>query len=357
MRKFRPILLTALICTIVNCSSRGQTAAIPDWVIQDWEHRTQAEGIWIADNSKYQSEQEPFEAYGLQWKWGPGKKSLTGRLYCLKDRKDVRTAWIFTEFWDPEAKELKLLQIAPNGAVGQGKVWLDAERITKSVQTFIGPDGSSYVSGHRSERKGNASHVSSFDVQGDQWTPRRSYIWKNSGIISKEIPTPEEFKPFEFLIGTWQVDVGDNRLVNMSFEWAQNKLMILYKSTNPARPGEPQNFEVRGMVAYHGVKEQIVFMSAYLDRPPTLINEGHFEFPEEGVIERIFTVFYKEGSGIPWSNGEKAPKGGKPVNFKQIWTKVDENTFEGRFLWEKNGKWEPPYKIGEGDKETWKRVK
>ena len=315
------------------------------------------EGIWITDNGKYKTENEPYEAYGMEWEWGLGKKSLSGRLYCIQNGRDVRTAWTFLEFWDPQTGELKLLQIGGDGTIGNGTIRLEKDSSTRSLQTFSSPNGTSFTIGHQAKNVNGESHISSFNVDGDQWTPRRSYIWKNSTATLKEVPIPEEFKGFEFLIGTWQVDIGDNRLVNMSFEWAQNKLMVYYKSTNPTKSEESVSSEVEGIISYHGVKEQLVFMSAYLDSAPTLMNEGYFRLSGEGVIERIFTVFYKEGSGIPWTDGEVAPKGGKPIHFRQVWTRVDEDSFTGEFYWNKNGKWEHPYAKGEDGKELWKRVK
>lgn len=357
MRKLLPSLSIIFCLFCSSIATTAQTNDIPAWVIADWEKRAQGEGTWVADNSAYQSETEPFEAYGLKWSWGLGQKSLTGRLYCIQDGRDVWTAWTFLEYWDPETKELKLIQNGSDGTVGKGTIWQEADGATRSLQTFVNPDGSSSVSGHQSAMVNGDSHVSSFEVKGETWTPRRSYIWKNTNTKWAGVPTPEVYKDFEFLIGTWQVDLGKERIVDMTFEWAQNKMMIHYKSGNPRQPGQPFQYEVKGVIAYHGVKEQLVFMSAYLDSPPTLMNEGRFEFPKPGVIERIFTVFYKEGSGIPWSNGEKAPKGGKPVNFKQVWTKVDEDTFIGEFFWEKDGQWSHPYAAKGKEKETWRRVK
>ena len=356
MQKFKTFFFITFLMGMASIAN-AQNNSIPKWIVEDWEFRTQGEGVWIADNSKYKSEHEPFEAYGIEWKWGLGKKSIRGRLYCIQDGMDVRTAWHFVDFWDAEAKEVKLIQIGGDGTVGQGRMWHEEDGSTKSIQKFVSPDGNSFVSGHHAKNIDGESHISSFNVEGDKWSPRRSYVWKNTAVFTKKVAVPDEYKNFEFLIGTWRLKIGDDRFVNMSFEWAQNKLMVYYKSTNPAKPGELMTNEVEGIVTYHGAKEQLVFMSAYLGEHPTLMNEGHFEFPKEGVIERIFTVYYKEGSGIPWTNGEKAPKGGKPVEFKQIWTKLDDNAFSGEFFWKKNGKWEhpmPPRK--DGAKENWKRI-
>jgi hypothetical protein len=43
------------------------------------------EGIWIADNSQYKTENEPFEKYALEWTLSPLKNSLKGRLYGIRD--------------------------------------------------------------------------------------------------------------------------------------------------------------------------------------------------------------------------------------------------------------------------------
>ena len=83
--------------------------------------------------------------------------------------------------------------------------------------------------------------------------------------------------------------------------------------------------------------------------------EGEYEVMDNGTILRQFTCHYKAGDTLPWSDGATAPAGGKSIDFKQIWTPVDENTFHGEFYWNKNGKWENP--LGkEVAEEVWKRV-
>lgn len=57
-------------------------------------------GTWIADNAEYKSDNEPYDAYGMEWKWGVGQKSLTGRLYAIKDGKDIGSLFQFRRYWD-----------------------------------------------------------------------------------------------------------------------------------------------------------------------------------------------------------------------------------------------------------------
>ncbi|MDJ0645505.1 MAG: hypothetical protein QNJ57_05905 [Flavobacteriaceae bacterium] len=72
--------------------------SIPAWVLDNWKKRTQESGIWVANNSGYKSKDEPYDKYGLQWEYGLGQKHLKGRLFVMKDNKEVGSIWQFTEF-------------------------------------------------------------------------------------------------------------------------------------------------------------------------------------------------------------------------------------------------------------------
>ncbi|HCU49636.1 MAG TPA: hypothetical protein DGG94_07525, partial [Micromonosporaceae bacterium] len=69
--------------------SRQQAEVPPKWVQADWEYYTRGTGKWIADNSAHKNENEPWDAYRLEWTWGLGKKTLRGRLLAMKDGKDA----------------------------------------------------------------------------------------------------------------------------------------------------------------------------------------------------------------------------------------------------------------------------
>lgn len=176
MRNIFSLIFFLCLITLSQLTAKAQDA-IPHWIVEDWEFRTQGSGTWIADNGKYKSENEPFEAYGIRWEWGLGKKSVKGRLYCIKDGKDVYTAWHFVDYWDPETKELKLLQMG-EGSVGQGKMWLAEDGVTKSLQKFTAMDGTSFESGHKAWIKDGDSYTQSFKINKEEWTPNRLYVWK-----------------------------------------------------------------------------------------------------------------------------------------------------------------------------------
>ena len=333
--------------------------AIPKWLLEDWAERTQNEGIWITDNSKYKSEQEPYDAYGMQWEYGLGEKHLKGQLYCMKDGKDVGTIWQFTEFWDPHTEKVKVVQIGSNGTVGQGKIWLEKDGKKKEQQTFISPGGGSFKTGHLAWSERDELHTQSYNIIKGKWEKRRYYVWKLQSESETKSDIPKVYQPLTFLIGEWSSGFGDGRGAKMQFAWAENQRMIKFKNSYRKAKDAPFETESEGLITYHGVKDQLVFMNTYMSKKTHLISEGRYEIDEKGTIHRIFTCHYKEGDRLPWSEGAMAPKGGKSIDFKQIWIPVDADTFKGDFYWKKNGKWEHPIK--DYDKkdfeEIWRRVK
>ncbi|HSF18258.1 MAG TPA: hypothetical protein VLK65_22170 [Vicinamibacteria bacterium] len=59
----------------------------PEWVVTNWKNLI---GVWIADNSAYKTDDDSMDAFGLEWTWGIGNKSLVGRLYGIRDECDGR---------------------------------------------------------------------------------------------------------------------------------------------------------------------------------------------------------------------------------------------------------------------------
>lgn len=149
---------------------------IPAWALEEMRGQV---GRWIADNSAYRSEVEPYDAYGLEWHWGLGEKSLTGRLFGLRDGEEVGTFWEFRQFWHPGERKLTLQQFGGDGTVGIGVAMpLDGGELLL-MQEFFAPDGTVQRVGHRSERRGDVNRTSSFDVTQDGGSrERRHYVWQ-----------------------------------------------------------------------------------------------------------------------------------------------------------------------------------
>ena len=335
------------------CRKPSPPHPIPQEVRDSWAMYTKNGGIWITENSQYKNDQEPFDAYGMEWEWGLGQSHIKGRLYCIQDGKDVGTVWQFLNFWDPQNQEEKIIQIGSTGMIGQGSISYQDDGSSKSSEKFVNPDGGSFESGHHSWFKDGALHTQSYDINNNKWTKRRFYIWKQNPL--SEISIPEIYKPIGWLIGEWNYSMGD-RTASMRFTWSENQRMIFYESGMTPKAGAPEEKEAEGIITYHGVKDQLVFMNTYLQPGSHLISEGQYIIQPNGDIHRLFTCHYKYGDTLPWSDGAKAPQGGKSIEFKQIWTPVDNNTFTGNFYWKKYGQWENPIKEVKRNKEVWKRV-
>lgn len=328
-------------------------AQIPEWVLSHWEEMTQGTGVWITDNWEYKYEQEPYDAYGLKWEYGLGNKHLKGRLYCIKEDQDVGAMWQFTEYWDPMTAKLRVIQVGGDGTVGTGDLQLTEEGKIKEKQHFVSPGGGAFVSGHEAWVEDNQHHTQSFNIVDEMWEKRRYYVWELEE--AKKVETPEEYKELSYLIGTWESSFGENK-GRMTYSWGENKRTIRYD--NQFKQGKSTAWvkENEGIITYNGIQKKPVFITSYSSPGSSIMAEGSFTFGSHGVMYREFSCHYAEGAGLPWRNGIKAPEGGQTIQFKQIWNPLDENTFEGEFLWYKDGKWEHPIKH-KGEKFLWKRIK
>ena len=325
---------------------------IPQWLLDNWESRARGSGTWITDNAKYRSETEPYDAYGMQWEYGLGKKHLKGRLYAIQDNEDVGTIWNFTEFWSPASNEVRIVQLGSDGTVGQGTLWQMENGRIKERQTFVSPNGNSFETGHEAWMENGAQHTQSFTIVNEEWQKRRFYSW-NRKEKQGDLSIPDEYQDLAFLIGEWQSEFGD-RKARMTFGWGKNKRNIHFQ--NHYLPGKDQPWvqENEGLISYHGVKDKLVFITSYAKESSHLMAEGVYEVINDGTILRQFTCHYKAGDKLPWSGGSVAPPGGKSIKFKQVWTPVDDDTFRGEFYWQKNGQWEHPFEK-EGFEEIWKK--
>lgn len=173
-------------------TAAGQTEAtasdskpVPQWYLDDIEFLTRDGGRWVTSNADYQSENEPMEAYVLEWKKGYAN-SMTGRLYGVINGEPTGDFWHFRQFWHPGLEAAQLQQFGAGGALGVGSLWMEGA-VTKTRQTFFAPDGGVTEQGHEARNPDADTHVTtSFDISGDEWKTRRTYTWKRD----KSAPTP-----------------------------------------------------------------------------------------------------------------------------------------------------------------------
>lgn len=150
----------------------------PRWFETHMEFMTRGGGRFITSNAPYHSDAEPLDQYGLEWSYGLGRKSLTGRLFGLADGKERATFWEFRTFWDPASKQVRVLQFGADGTVGEG--WLaesETEGVLASEQVFTSPEGGARRVRHESRDDVDAHATKSFKRAGDAWVADRDYTW------------------------------------------------------------------------------------------------------------------------------------------------------------------------------------
>lgn len=177
-----PVLMVLLFAAselTFSQASNSPTAA-PEWFAREIATLTSGSGRWIADNSEYKSEQEPFDAYGTEWTASFDGTTLSGRLFGIKDGKETVNFWEFRQYWHPGRGEAVVEQFGWGGTVGVGIAWQDGAT-TRSDQTFFAPDGSASRTGHISEFPDNDTHITrSFDIEDGIWQARRTYTWRRA---------------------------------------------------------------------------------------------------------------------------------------------------------------------------------
>jgi len=180
----KTVVTIAALLLMFSGDTRAQSAAAPEWFINDIAALTAGTGRWVTDNSAYKSDQEPFDAYVTEWKASFDGTTMSGRLFGIKDGMETGNFWEFRQYWHPERKEAVLEQFGWGGTVGIGTIWL-ADSATKSDQMFYSIDGTTTRTGHVSRFSDSDSYITeSFDIAGDVWTLKRRYTWRR--IVSDE---------------------------------------------------------------------------------------------------------------------------------------------------------------------------
>ncbi|NJM53120.1 MAG: hypothetical protein HC846_06840 [Blastocatellia bacterium] len=162
---------------------RNAETVMPKWLTEHFEFLVSGKGRWVADNSKFKSEREPFDEYGMEWTWGLGKKSLKGRLFALRDKKELGTFWEFIIFWHPSQRKVIAQQFNGGGIYGEGEMKMnesEGKSVIELEQTFYGPDGASWKQRHQNIDGTDDFQGQSFNFIEGKWSPDRIYIWKRA---------------------------------------------------------------------------------------------------------------------------------------------------------------------------------
>lgn len=157
-------------------AERPEPSPAPPWFQRELERNV---GLWIADNSKYMDETEPFEQYGIEWKWGLGKMSIEGELFGLYKGQRSSSFWKLVQYWDAGRKEAVVLQFGVMGAVGQGVLKRIDDVDISLTQHFLFQDGSVRWERHETEQYDGYDIGASLTLDKEgEWQQRRVYTWR-----------------------------------------------------------------------------------------------------------------------------------------------------------------------------------
>lgn len=153
----------------------AQSHTVPNWFMNC---NAELQGVWITDNLEYFSEEEPFVKYIVEWQYGIGNQSLTGKLFG-QDRNGRKTVfWEYRQYWDNETGEAVLLQFGTNNIIGEGSLHYKAEGKYESIQVFTLSDGRNWIEKHESSLSGDSMVTVSYEKSSEEdWKKKRTYLW------------------------------------------------------------------------------------------------------------------------------------------------------------------------------------
>ena len=178
--------LTALAWMPGIASAEAQAGPLPEWFLEHNDFMARDGGRFETSNADYQSEQEPWEAYGMVWEKGPTGHTVRGRLFGIRDGQDTAPFWEFYVYWHPGEGAARILQVNSAGTAGLGTIDPpDENGAHRMDQTFHNPDGTTMRMGHITANTGDTHDTQSLRWVEGEWQPNRHYLWKRVGATSE----------------------------------------------------------------------------------------------------------------------------------------------------------------------------
>ncbi len=150
---------------------------LPDWYRAELARLTAGSGRWVASNAEFRSEQEPYEAYAVEWRKAADGRGVTGRLVALVDGREVVEFWQYRTYWDANAQQAVATQFASFGAVGSGQL-VGFGAATLTDQTLTAADGRQWREMHHAWFEDDVHVTQTYGYRDGGWTAKRRYRWQ-----------------------------------------------------------------------------------------------------------------------------------------------------------------------------------
>jgi len=150
-----------------------------EWFLEHIRNLADDGGNWLTLNDRYQSEQEPFDAYRVTWRMGTGGYSLYGEMTGLVEGEETPPFWEFRLFWHPGEGQARIMQFGRNGIFGDGPIELREDGSDVSIQTFHPPGDDPFRIRHVSRLDGDVHETTSYkEGEEGEWELNRRYTWR-----------------------------------------------------------------------------------------------------------------------------------------------------------------------------------
>lgn len=169
------LLITLILFWVAGHAQESKGSDIPDWYLEEMQRLV---GTWITSNQDYMDGTTINDAFGIEWKWGVGQKSLVGVLYGLREKQKTKEYWQFFQYWDSGKGKPIFIQVSAKGVQGVGHFERVDSKHFQLVQIFTEPDGSTSKSGHKTQILKGYEISTSFNInEQDEWELNRTYTW------------------------------------------------------------------------------------------------------------------------------------------------------------------------------------
>lgn len=154
----------------------GEPKSIPVWFMKHLESEV---GVWIADNTEYFSDSEPYMKYGITWRFGVDKTSVIGELYGITADGNKELFWQLRQYWNNEKQQAAFHQYGKGGMVGKGFLTRTEDNTFEIIQAFSIPNGYTWIEKHVNILTKKQMLSTAFNqTKNDQWNKKRTMAWK-----------------------------------------------------------------------------------------------------------------------------------------------------------------------------------